>query len=472
MASYFEPGRGNAIKVIDGKKVRGGYRYDFQLFGQRHHAARGFDRKSDSDDAEQELRRRLKLEHAGVAVLPAANSSPRFANWGGVYKAWVYAQATLGLLKRPDAIAHNISSVLRFWGERPTEPGAYVHPGAPYRNLTLEDPIRDPSLLLDFETWMTSEGIAGSTRNHYLTTMSGMYRLALRAEYRQASGAPHYNPFRDRGRARWKRRTAIITVDELQRWIQHASYHTRLAIAIATLNSKFRLTNILQLEWRDVDFANRLITVWDHKTDDDGTALVATIPEQLVRILDDARTRHPHATRVILYRGEPVKSIDESVKAAAIAAKLTWGRNGGVTFHSIRHFASTHMARMNVPLEVRMNVSGHRDLEMERWYTHLFPEDERAYAEAFSATVPIAAAVTAGPRRVSRAKADSPATSAPASGAASRQQPAFTAPPGGNSDAGGNAGGAITAKQGDLGVSRALRGLWRGPQPRAEKPAK
>lgn len=463
MASYFEKGRGNTTRTIDGEKVIGGYRYDFTMFGQRHRSPRGYDRRSDCDDAEQELRRRLKLEHAGVTVLSTESTSPRFANWAGVYRAWVRSQHTLGLLKRPDAIEANISSVLRFVGQKPTALEAYVHPGAPYRDLTLEDFIRDPSLLRAFDQWMADEQLAGSTRNHYTATLSAMYQLALKPEYHDASGPPRYNPFRDRPRFGWKRRTTTLTAEQIQRWIQHASYHARLAIAIAVLNPKFRLKNILQLEWSDVDLAQQLITVWDHKTDDSGEALVAAMPEQLVSILKDCRERHPQAKRVILYRGRPVASIDEAVKNAAIAAKLPWGRavRNGVTFHSIRHFASTQLARLGVDAERRKPITGHRDIGMELWYTHLLPDvDERAHTETLSAAVPIAADVTAARLRASRPKSEG------------KTQPAFSKRAGGISGAGGILGGTVTPNQGDLGAPRAIAGLRRGPQPRASNAMK
>lgn len=477
MATYFAPGRGNTWKTIVGKdgkkrKVKGGYRYDFELFGHRYAAPRGFDRKSDSDDAERELRRRVMLQHAGVVVTPADLSSPRFANWAGVYRAWVNSQAKLGRLKRPDIIDANISSVLRFCGRKPTAPNDYVHPTGLYLDLTLADFCQDPSLIRRWEQWLTDEGLAGSTRNHYNTTMSEMYKLALLAEYRDASGPPAFNPFRDRPRAKWKRRTKTLTADDIQRWIHQASYHARLAIAIATLNPKFRLKNVLQLEWSDVDFDQALIRVWDHKTDSSGEALVAAMPEQLLRILEDARTRHPHATRVILYHGRPVKSIDSALKSAAIAADLPWGRSSGVTFHSIRHFASTQMARLQIPPDHRQNVTGRRDVRMEMWYTHLFPEDGRVHAERLSAAVPIAAAVTAGRLRVHRPKAKASDSSNTATAAPVRPHPGLFANEVGKSDAVGTTVGSHAPKQGDLGRVGSLKGLRRGPLSRAERAAK
>lgn len=448
MASHFEPGRG--------------WRYDFRLFKVRHRAPRGFKTKRDSDAAEDALRRRLMLEHAGVVVPPTRSTSARFANWAGVYMRWVQGQHALGRIKRPDAIQANVSSVLRFFGRKPTDPDKYVHPTAPYHDLTLADPIADPSIIRAFEDWMTREGLAGSTRNHYVTTLSRLYWLAMQAEYREVSGAPAYNPFKDRPRQRWTRRTTTLTAAQIRSWIQQASYHARLALAIATLNPKFRLENILKTEWTDVDLDQRTITIWDHKTDNLGKALVAAIPAQLENILRNARERHPNARHVILYRGVPVKSIDESVKSAALAAGLPWGRfePGGVTFHSIRHFASTQLARLGVPADRRKHVTGHEDLEMELWYTHLVPEDERAHTEALSASLDIEGDVIAGPRRIVR-----PAAARALIAGVSRRA-------GGNRSEGGTPGELFGPNGVKSGVVRAHPGLRRGPQRRAKRDGK
>lgn len=463
MSTRFEIGRGDVKKKVNGKTVVGGWCYDFKLFGQRHHLRRGFDRQSDSEDAERELRRRLKLERLGVAVAPLEVTSPRFSNWAGVYKHWVMAQAALGEIKAPDAIINNIHSVLRFFGARPTKPDAFIYEDAPYHDLTLGDVIADPSWLRRFDDWLAEQGFAGSTRNHYNGTLSKMYWLGMLPEYRDQAGILPYNPFRDRPRYRWKRRTSTLTAADVERWIGQASYHTRLALSIATLNSKFRLANVLKLEWADVNFELKLIKVWDHKTDSAGEALVAAMPDQLVRILQDARLRHPNATHVILYHGRPVKSIDESVKNAAIAAGLVWGRKvkGGVTFHSLRHFASTQMARLQIPADQRQNVTGHKDLKMEMWYTHLFPEDERQHAEALSQTVQLEQAVTTGPVRITRPAGLRMRRKAKAAATAS---PGVLRKLGGLSDVGGAVGGPLKQSEGILGSNRALRGLRRGPQ--------
>lgn len=103
-------------------------------------------------------------------------------------------------------------------------------------------------------------------------------------------------------------RDVTVTPAELRRWIEHASYHIRLAVAIGSLASKLRERNILELQWAHFDpdprkttFNPRVIhfvKVRHHRTAKcTRRALVAPVSSQLLRILKDAWQRAPGALR-------------------------------------------------------------------------------------------------------------------------------------------------------------------------------
>lgn len=411
MGAFFEEGRGEALHEVKGKRLRGGWRYQFQYQLQNYKSPRGFNTQRDALDAEAEHRRRLKLQAAGVYVPPTKATAASFQNWAGVYSEYVHSLHAKGLIKRPEIIDANLSSVLRFWGRRPTKPGAYVHPTGKYLDLTLADPIADPSLMRAFDEWMDAEGIEGSTRNHYNTTMSRMYWLALQAEYRREAGEPAYNPFAQRPRSKGKRRRVALSVDQIQAWIAQASYHVRIAMSVAALAPELRLVNVLQLTWKEsheshVDLANGRVIVWDHKTDADGKVIVVPITAQLQEILEDAKTRHPRSTHVVWYHGGPVKDIGGGVKAAAIAAGLTWGRSvaGGATFHTLRHSMNTFMGRMKIHPVHHQQAAGHKDFATTLSYSHLNVDDKVNTLEQLSGGVPIVGLVKGAVSRISRTK--------------------------------------------------------------------
>jgi Phage integrase family len=199
------------------------------------------------------------------------------------------------------------------------------------------------------------------------------------------------NPFRDVPRETVVERTVTISLEDLRSWLRNASYHVRLAVAIAALAPKLRLANVLALTWHEhVDPDLRFITVHRHKTV--GTLRrpqVVPISEQLRLILKDARQRTD--TYVVEYRHRPVKSIRGGLRRAVERAGLPFGRAvDGATFHTLRHTAASLLAELGEPEAIRKEVMGHRNIATTQRYTHLRPMHEIPAHERLAEAVPIA----------------------------------------------------------------------------------
>ena len=341
--------------------------YDFWFQGGRYNASTGQITKSDAGQYESDLKRRLRRQRAGLEA-PAPVASPRFQDWAEVHFRERAHQVT-----RPEFLEDNLTVILRFWGARPEDD---EHPAEPYHDLCLQDPIREPVWIERFEAWMRARGSSPQTRNHYRSTMRGLYRTALLPAYRAVSGIT-MNPFRDISRESVVERTVTITIDELRNWLGHASYHVRVAVAVAALAPKLRLASVLGLTWQDhIDPDLRFITVHRHKTaTTTKRPQVVPISEQLRVILRDARQRtHTH---VVEYRRRPVKTIRGGLRNAADRSGLSFGRaTGGVTFHTLRHTAASMLAELGESEAIRKEVMGHRNIATTQKYTHLRPMHE------------------------------------------------------------------------------------------------
>jgi integrase len=224
-------------------------------------------------------------------------------------------------MARPECLEHNLRTILRFWGARPK---GDTHVTDPFHDLRLHHPIRDPIWIERFEAWMRGRGSSPQTRNHYRSVPRGMYETALLPAYRTASGIS-LNPFRDLPRETVVERTVTISIEDLRSWLKNASYHVRLAVAIAALAPKLRLANVLALTWKD----------------------------------------------------------------------------GGATFHTLRHTAASLLAELGEPEAIRKEVMGHRDIATTQRYTHLRPVHEIPAHERLADAVPIADLVTAPRKRAS-----------------------------------------------------------------------
>lgn len=391
------------------------FRYDFWFDGQRYTGNTKQTTKREADLVEADLKKKLRLQ-AGGLLPPDPVASPKFQDWAEVYLEHIIEREK-GRVTRIDRVQDLLRVVLRFWGKRPDETatGKWAdRPDEPYHDLTLRDPIDDPMWLLKFEDWMTAKDIAGQTKNQYRSTLSRMYAVGLQPAFRKRT-AVMMNPFVGVPRDRGGERTITVTVEELQRWLAHASHHTRVAVAIAALAPKLRLANILALRWdTHIDREKRFITVAEHKTaGSTGRPLVVPIDEQLRTILEDARKRNPHSKYVVTYKSQRVKSIRGGAAAAAKDAGLTWGRfaDGGVTFHTIRHTMATMLAEIGtldgaaaLSESERMRVMGHERLETTQRYTHIRPERELPVLERLSKQMPIADIVTHPRTRAHRKK--------------------------------------------------------------------
>jgi integrase len=339
-----------------------------------------------------------------IAGLTDLRDAPSFTEWAGVY--YHEKSATLRKVQRPDMIDVLVRVVLRFFGRRPADTANAIA-GEPYHDLTLADPILDPEWLDRFEDWMDAKQFSGSHRNHLRTQISGMYRVAMLPKYRKQTGVL-VNPMDGVPRDRRVVRQAELSIEQLRSWMAHASYHVRLAMAIAALAPKLRLANVLGLEWTaHLDRGLTRITLYEHKTfTKTGRPIVQEISAQLRDILLDAKQRN-RGRWVVSYRGVRVRSIRGGVKSAAERAHIVYGRatTDGATFHTIRHAVATWLAEMDDLSEPqRAALLAHAHIGTTQGYTHLRPVRERKPLERLSGQTPVAAIVTAPWRRWSKGR--------------------------------------------------------------------
>jgi integrase len=359
------------------------YSYDFELFGERHRGSTGQITEQAAEEFERRLKEDLRNKRKGLPAAHGLLETPYFTDWADeFYKIMVRR------VKRPERVDFLNRSVLKFWGARPdTGSEIPIDPTAPYHNLRLGDVIREPYWLERFEQWMRTRGISKQTRNHYRSCISMMFKIASKPTHRSKTNV-WMNPATGLDREKTRSRRVTTTPDQVRRWMAAAAPHVRLAITIGQLAPKLRVGNILALQWRKhIDLHARTITVWDHKTvEDTGEPLIVPISAQLLRVLKEERQRHPHREFVVMYQGKQIKSIRGGVTEALIRAKLPHGRDreGGITFHTLRHNATTEMLRKKTPLVDARDAMGHTDIQTTLGYTHLAVEGQRLQAELLS----------------------------------------------------------------------------------------
>ena len=364
------------------------WHYDFWFKGTRHRGSTLMTTRAEAAAVEAAAKTRLRRISMGLEV-PAA-PAPSCADWFEVHYRHVASE-----LGRPDQHAVYLRVLLRFFGPRPAEDAI---DGEPYHDLDLAAPVRDPSWVLRFEQWLLARKIGPQSRMHYRAAIRSVYRTAMLPQFALETGITA-NPFLSLPREHTPGRQVAITVEMLRRWLSHASYHVRLAVAIGALAPKMRLRTILDLTWPQIDVDWQWITVEHHKTSRRTGAQVIPISGALREILQDAHARRTgRATHVVTYQGRRVRSIRDGVRAAVLEARLPYGRatEGGITFHTLRHSMATLLAELGDMTEkARAEALGHADIATTQRYTHLRPLHQRPTLERLATVVPIGDLVTA-----------------------------------------------------------------------------
>ena len=131
------------------------------------------------------------------------------------------------------------------------------------------------------------------------------------------------------------------------------------------IETAMRMGEILSLEWRNVDVAQRVATLPDTKTGDArqvplSTAALAAI-SPLPRHFKDGR---------VFWTWKRTDSLENAWRRAVKAAGITDFR-----FHDLRHEAVSRLVERGLNVMEVSAISGHKTLQMLRRYTHLKAEE-------------------------------------------------------------------------------------------------
>jgi integrase len=196
-------------------------------------------------------------------------------------------------------------------------------------------------------------------------------------------------------------RTRFLTPAEAERLIEAAAPHLR-PLLVFLLCTGTRMSEALELEWRDVDLASSRVILWKTKT---GRRRVADLPPRVVATL--SALPHREGPVFLTNRGEPYWS---SGRNSGGQIKTGW-RNAlrrarldpELTPHDLRHtWASWHYARYKDLLRLKQD-GGWSSVELVERYAHLMSEGSAGAIQSFleaakhthagATTVPLSASV-------------------------------------------------------------------------------
>ena len=161
-------------------------------------------------------------------------------------------------------------------------------------------------------------------------------------------------------------RTRVLTEEEESRLLAELAPHLKDPVKLALITG-LRLSNIIKMDWEQVDMRARRITL----TLKGNRAHSITMNGAVLAIL--ARQNPRKAGRVFLYRKAPITTFKTAWRAALRRAKIEDFR-----FHDTRHTAASRMVR-KVGIGLTKKALGHASITSTQRYAH-FEDDDIALA--------------------------------------------------------------------------------------------
>ncbi len=234
-----------------------------------------------------------------------------------------------------------------------------------------------------YRTRLAKRGLAAGTMNQHRAIVRGMFALAVRNYGLEGSPAVGFQWTRSRRATSGA--ISFYRPDEVQRLAERAGSEQDAAIFVTAAFTGLRASELRNLRWRSVDFADSLVHVERGYTDEGGEQLpksykVRSVPlmPQVAAVLSALRCRDYFATEDDLVFVNVVgKWIDRSAlyrryKAAQSAAGLRELR-----FHDLRHSFGT-MAVRAFPITDVQTWMGHAEIATTRKYVHYAPQPDAA----------------------------------------------------------------------------------------------
>lgn len=205
---------------------------------------------------------------------------------------------------------------------------------------------------------------SSATANRYLASLSACFTKGVEWGWLNSNPCEGVKRLKEsRGRVRY------LADDEQERLLraaqESANPHLYLWI-VMSLATGGRTSEILGLEWRDIDLKRQEITFRETKNGEDRT--VPLIGEALELLLSRSKVRDIRTPLVFPSPTNPTRRIDvrSAWDTAIKRAGLTDFRP-----HDLRHSAASFLAMAGAsPLEIG-SILGHKTLAMVRRYSHL-----------------------------------------------------------------------------------------------------
>ncbi len=235
-----------------------------------------------------------------------------------------------------------------------------------------------PNMINDYKLMRKAKGRQPATVNRELALGKRMFNIALRVW-----GWASDNPFlKVPMETVHNERIRFLTDTEFQSLLNASDDWLRPLITGAAFTG-LRKTNLLELEWKQVDFGNEWITVLHTKNHQPyGVPMLPIVKDTFKEL---SRVRHLNGSFVFTNDdGSRIKEtkLQKHFKQACKKADLT-----NLRWHDLRHCYGSWLAQHGTGIYIIKELMGHRDLRSTMRYSHLSARNLREGAAVLNNVV-------------------------------------------------------------------------------------
>lgn len=181
-------------------------------------------------------------------------------------------------------------------------------------------------------------------------------------------------------------RQRFLTPEEAHTLLEELQKHSpRMWImSLISLHCGLRFSEVANLRWSDISYANSTLHIRDPKEARDRMAIMTPQVSSAIRDLPQGRGGELlFPTRGGTVMKEPSSAFERAVTRMGLNEGIT-DRRQKVVFHTLRHTFASWLAKAGNGQTVIADMLGHSSLEMSRRYTHLMPDTKKQAAASIS----------------------------------------------------------------------------------------
>jgi integrase len=233
-----------------------------------------------------------------------------------------------------------------------------------------------PGDLRDYQTRRDREDMSAATINRERSLLVSILNAALADDLiamNPISKLRGAGPLKEENGREQKILEFGLDASDFRRLIESADQKIKPIIEIALLTA-MRRGEILTLRWSDIDLGARRLTIRAENAksgkkreipiEDDLLALLRSLKKRSVYLFPNPET------------GSHIKGISRSFKAAMKRAEIPYGRESGIVFHDLRHFAIWELCK-RTDIVTASRIAGHSSIEITMRYVLADDESKR-----------------------------------------------------------------------------------------------